>query len=283
MHLDDYGFVLSPRKDETIDLLITALMHGDEVVGIEAVNHTLQQLSTIAPPSISVGFLLCNVEAAKVEKRFLETDLNRSFLSDRTDSLELRRAQQIAPMLKKARVVLDMHQTVQPTSKPFYCISRNLETIRWAYFLEPKLNILTVPPHGFSRSGRTAAELVQTAGGIGLVVEWGQKGFSLAQAKMAANFILRSIEKLSRGEVPAVGHEIEILHINEFIGNKNEARLIAGLENFMPVKKDQLIARSSEGEIYSPQDGFIFFPKYGDLAKVSSEICGIATLEKIKI
>jgi succinylglutamate desuccinylase len=284
LHLDEHGFVISPSEDGKIDLLITALTHGDEVVGIEAVNSVLQFLVKAPSPTISIGFLLCNVEAAKVEKRFLETDLNRGFMLDvPPKTREERRAQEVGAIVKRARVVLDMHQTVEPTSKPFYCISRTPESVRWAHFLEPKLDVITFPQAGFSHSGKTLIEQVTSAGGVGLVVEWGQKGYSLAQARMAANFILQSYSKISAGEKPEAGKSVETMHLCEFIRSVNEAKLIPGLENFMYVEKNQIIARTKVGEIVAPRDGYIFFPKYGELAKVSAEICEIAVKETVEV
>lgn len=284
LHLDEHGFVISPAADGKIDLLVTALTHGDEVVGIEAVNAVLQHFLKSTAPTISIGFLLCNVEAAKVEKRFLETDLNRGFMLEvPPQTLEQQRAQKISGIVKKAKIVLDMHQTVEPTSKPFYCVSRSPETLRWAHFLEPKLNIITFPQAGFSHSGKTLIEQVTDAGGIGLVVEWGQKGYSLAQARMAANFILQSYNKISEGEKPETGKSIETMHLCEFIRSVGDARLIPGLENFMYVEKNQILARTPMGEILAPRDGYIFFPKYGELAKSSAEICEIAVKETVEI
>ena len=46
--------------------------------------------------------------------------------------------------------------------------------------------------------------------------------------------------------------------------------LICGLVSFMNLKSQQVIARDPQGEILSPFDAKLIFPKYGLLAETSS-------------
>ena len=95
--MDPFGLVFKTESEEKIDLLISGLIHGDEVIGIEIINSLLRRLSSKEIScAINLGFLLGNVEAARQSKRYLEEDLNRSFGLKRIDKIEEKRAREIS-------------------------------------------------------------------------------------------------------------------------------------------------------------------------------------------
>lgn len=77
--------------------LIVGSLHGDEPLGSLVVK--------------KAGGVIGNPAALKIGKRFVETDMNRSFGVKTPKSLEEKLAAKLMPRLKKAQLVIDIHQT----------------------------------------------------------------------------------------------------------------------------------------------------------------------------
>jgi len=85
--------------------LIVGGVHGDELTGISLVKHFLKR------PTNKFAGLLCHPEAIKKEKRFFETDLNRSFSVKIPISLEENIARKLEKSLMECDFILDFHNT----------------------------------------------------------------------------------------------------------------------------------------------------------------------------
>ena len=85
-------------------ILITGGVHGDEPTGIEVAAYFSREKGPIRG-------ILCNPKAVSAEKRFLETDLNRSFDVSEPVSLEEHLAKCLRGITKKYDLVLDIHNT----------------------------------------------------------------------------------------------------------------------------------------------------------------------------
>ena len=98
---------------------ITALIHGNEVCGAEALWQVLQ--GSPQPSRGCLTLVFCNLEAYgrltdtnKEERRCLDEDLNRVWgrvegPAGADDTYELRRAREILPWVQDADVLLDLH------------------------------------------------------------------------------------------------------------------------------------------------------------------------------
>ena len=284
--LDEHGFALLPSGEtgKKIDLLFTALIHGDEVVGLEAFNLVLSKLLKLQNrPTISIGFLLCNIAAAKAGKRFIETDLNRSFAIPNPISAEEQRAAQVASIVDAASFVFDIHQTVEPTESSFVIFGHDENLIGLAHHLLPELPIVTFPLEGFSQGGKTLNEYAAMVGARALSIECGQKGFSTEIAEQTVASCFQLIAELESPSPARDKKEIEVYYISKFIMNTPGACLTLGMTNFMAITAGQVLGQRSEGPILSPVAGRLFFPKYGELASKSPELCEIGVPRKVRI
>lgn len=86
-------------------LLVVGGLHGDEPTGIAVAKHFLSQKTK------GVFGVLGNEAAIKRNKRFLETDLNRSFGKKMPVSLEEKIASSLAATVHKADLIIDIHNT----------------------------------------------------------------------------------------------------------------------------------------------------------------------------
>ncbi len=103
-------------------VLISAIVHGNEICGAIAVDHLLQRLISqqIQPWRGILTLAFMNVAAFErfdpeqpQESRFVDEDFNRLWtpgvLGSARDSVELRRARQIRPLLDQVDYLLDIH------------------------------------------------------------------------------------------------------------------------------------------------------------------------------
>jgi predicted deacylase len=105
------------------DVLVTALVHGNEYAGALAVDALLRK--GLKPRRGRLTFAFCNVAAfARFDprdpdaSRFVDEDFNRVWSADRLDgpatSVELRRAREIRPFVARATHLLDLHSMHEP-------------------------------------------------------------------------------------------------------------------------------------------------------------------------
>lgn len=282
--IDDYGFVIEENdRKEKIDLLLTALVHGDEVGGIQILNTILKQLSESKKKlAISIGFLLCNVDAATENKRFNEKDLNRSFLVRDIKYKEERRAQTLSQIVARSKFLMDFHQTVEPTEKAFFVFEKNEKLIQLAHSLLPEIPRVTFSSKGFSNDGKTMLEYASTMGAYAMALECGQAGFCDSLSEKISKLTFKLIEKLSENELKISNDStIEVFHIDATIENGGGDYLLPGLKSHMRIDQGQLIGYRKNGEqIKAPRDCYLYFPRYGELTDSSSVLCFLASVVK---
>lgn len=86
---------------------VVCCVHGDERFGLTV----FDRLKNDPIRREHLELVLANEEALEANRRYLETDLNRSFPGRVDGSLEERLAHQLLPTIKRARFVLDIHTT----------------------------------------------------------------------------------------------------------------------------------------------------------------------------
>ena len=90
-------------------ILVIGGMHGNEMLGIDLVK-SLQE-----NPLENIDSVLANEEAIKINKRFVEQDLNRSFPGVKSSGIyEQQRPIELLKMCKEYDIALDFHNTFCP-------------------------------------------------------------------------------------------------------------------------------------------------------------------------
>lgn len=107
------------------NVLITAVVHGNELCGAVALDHLMQ--SELRPRRGTLTLAFCNVEAYRrfdparpTRSRFIDEDFNRlwSFttLDDAILTSERRRARELRPFVEAADFLLDLHSMTTPAA-----------------------------------------------------------------------------------------------------------------------------------------------------------------------
>ncbi len=118
------GFVTRAATAPGPHLLLLSLMHGNEIAGAIVLDRMLRDGFVPARGRVTLGFANLDAFSAfdparPTQSRFVEEDLNRvwdpAVLAGRGNSVELRRARQILPVVLAADVVLDLHSMLWPS------------------------------------------------------------------------------------------------------------------------------------------------------------------------
>src|SRR3990167_9384674 len=155
--------------------------HGNERTGVEVVLK-LKTMSDSGNLTLKTGTLYLihgNPRAIEISERGSEQflDLNRSFpisllMNEPTGVYEDTRAREIAPILQKSDIVVDLHATNKP-SEPFVASMHSAyheEVYQWF----PCKKVLSDPGAVLAGEPVTTDEYTDAHGGIGLCYETGQ-------------------------------------------------------------------------------------------------------------
>lgn len=269
-----------PRK--SIGLTLQAITHGNEVGGILSLTECMRLLhGGVIKPEMPLAFVLGNPAAALENRRFLESDLNRSFGSKDHSSLEGQRALHLTSILKQTDYLLDFHQTIETSAQPFFIFPYTEAGLAFAAAAHREVSIVTHWGKPFSLDGMCTDEFVNYSGGTGITIELGKKGFDPYQTSVGLHAALGAIhyvqQKLSLHYQPASPRSP--LYTWKAIELYQEGmELNEGLYNFQPVNKGEVIGVFGGQDLTARESGWLLFPKYhrDQLAPRPREIYRIA-------
>ncbi len=291
-------FSLSPKskilpllnKNHDTHLTLMVITHGNEVMGLAALNMVLDSILRLKTPSpINLRFIIGNPEAALANVRFKERDLNRSFDRAENQLLEEKRADIIEPFLKSTSFYIDFHQTNLPSHEPFFIFPFEKRGWEFARTISPTTTIVTHWGDPFSTDGRCTDEYVIRQGGIGITLETGQNGFEPRQMMTAVLTCLQAIHVVSQiasgksmsdflPEKNTRGKNYTFAHVMKY-PQDGYVKIKDGFINFSQVSKGDLFAHHEGNEIKFPCSGEILFPAYRTQEEVEkkrpTELCRI--------
>jgi predicted deacylase len=253
-------------------VLVNALTHGNEVCGMVAATHLLDNEVRPKIGTLTVSFAnVAAYESFDRDKPFasrqLVHNLNRiwspEWLDGTQDSPELRRARELRPVIAAADHILDLHSTSQEVA-PFWVYPGFARNAAAALAIgAPDIHL--VMPKGLNtgtpliQHGRHGSEEGE---GVALVAECGQH-FQQASADMAVDVTLRFlahfglVEREMRASAPPRRFELlatPLIQTESF----RFVRPLAGLETFA---KGELIATDGPHEIRALcDDCTVFMP-----------------------
>ena len=195
------------------DVLITALVHGNEYSGAIAVNELLA--SGWQPACGRVTFAFCNVTAferfdtnAPDASRFVDEDFNRVWSEQRlacTDtSTELLRARQLLPFVARATHLLDLHSMHEP-SMPLLVTGTLKRNIEFAQSLQTSAQVTIDAGHADGVRMRDYGPFADPVSQrIALLLEAGQH-WDPRSVSVARNTVMRFLSQagsMAKADVP---------------------------------------------------------------------------------
>jgi succinylglutamate desuccinylase len=260
MELGEDFWCYDPSGSKATPMLtISYSIHGNEVIGLHCATHVLEKLEKEEITlEMSIGFLLGNREAVVANKRFLRTDLNRSFdLSCPITSEELR--------AKKIEQNSEKNENF-------------LQLLGHSHF-----PVIKYKPGKFSADGESFSGFCLENKIPFITLEMGEKGLddNLVQE---LNHLLISLLTLSKNtflnglDVQTSQHIYEFYQESHIITKRQEDHfLIPGLMNLAKIPSDTYLSylESTQEKFYAPESEhtyYALFPKYGEYQKQSKEL-----------
>lgn len=253
-------------------IYFSTCVHGNEVGSLPSVISFIGDLinkKNNYPGSLT--FSLGNVEAMKANVRFLNVDMNRHFGDKQSHEPESLRANDLCRLIDDCDIFIDLHQTIEPTSEPFYVISDTLNNRYWSQALGiAKKAILRNPKVD---TYQTATTYAYKKNKIATTIEVSQKGFNDSASQLCNKILIKTIDlalKLKGSfnlevlcQNTATIEWLVMAHYEKFDGPL--CQLNSGWKNLSPIKKGELYGKNHTGEaLISPFDGYTLFPKYVD-------------------
>jgi len=195
------------------DVLVTALVHGNEYSGATVVSDLLD--SNWQPANGRVTFAFCNVAAfdrfdplQPDASRYVDEDFNRVWSAERLDSseesVELKRARELRPFVARATHLLDLHSMHEP-STPLWVTGTLQRNIDFAQALQTPCQVIIDSGHQDGVRMRDYGEFASPEGGrIALLLEAGQhwQASSVAVAKNSLMRFLIQAGSVAKADVP---------------------------------------------------------------------------------
>ena len=257
-------------------VVVTALAHGNEPAGREAVTTLLER--EVRPLVGRLTLILCNLAAYGASngvdpygRRFVEQDFNRvwsdAILDGPDRNVELDRARQVRALIGSADLLLDVHSTPYEAT-PFWPLRPGRTKARaLAEALGAPRTLLlfdqgSVHSPTIARYGRLGDE---AAPGVGATVECG-----LFFARTGADVALSTIGRLLRHagmvdartadglivwEDPGPDHDAPVGAPE--IARTTDVRLLFRPETFEPVAAGEIVGWDGDRPIRAPHDGAV--------------------------
>ena len=202
-----------------------------------------------------------NPRALELNKRFIETDLNRIFKDDNLlspnekMSYEYKRAQFLKTYFAQADALLDIHASLTPNSKPFIICEANAEGIM-------KYLPIGLVVSGFDRVEPGGTDYyMNSIGKIGICAECGYFGdsSSIHTAEKSIFAFLKACGHIKNNLKPQKQSYMRIYDLYKTMTNK--FTLINPLNDFEEVLKGQVIGIDGGKEVRVKKSGIILFAR----------------------
>ena len=278
-------------------LIIFGAMHGNEPAGVDAINYLLKMLEVEPIRNKSFNFrgkilgLIGNLQAFKVDQRYLHKDLNRQWkienvntiLASHSDFLESEDLEmyQLVHLIRKEvenykpqeLIVLDLHTTssfggiftIPSYSDKSFKLAKQMHAPVVKGFLE---GIFGTTLHYFNSDNFN----VETTA---LTFESGQHREDLAVNRAIAAMInlMRTLNMVDEDAVESYHDELLINYSKSLpkvcelvcrhpITPEDHFEMLPNFENFQPVEENQQLAIDKNGPILAPQSSRILMPLY---------------------
>lgn len=255
-------------------VLVNALTHGNELCGMVAATHLLDQGIRPLAGTLTVSF--ANVAAYEsfdpdrpFDSRQLVHNLNRvwsaEWLDGAEDSPELRRARELRPVVAAADHILDLHSTSHDV-EPFWVypgFARNAQ----AALAIGRPSVHLVMPQGLGsgtpviQHGRHGE--AESDAGVALVAECGQH-FRQATADLAVQVTLDFLAHFGviapRAPLAPKPPQRRYQLLQTYVIRSPEFRFAKPVVGFETFAQGELIATDGDTELRAPEDCTILMP-----------------------
>jgi len=238
-------------------------LHGNEPIG-GMILDVLKQILPTQKIHGEIYLILGNPKAYEKNKRFIDCDLNRIFDLNfkKPYNIEQQRALKIAPILKKADYLLDLHSTQKPSIPFVYCKS-SPEHFELAEIFQTKYIVTANKKFKNKLKTVSADSFVDKHGGIGITFEtgWNEDILNFPEVFRKTKEFLSHL-KVAFQDTKPQSSKSTILEVQEhLIPHLPEFKFSKNYQNFDCVRKGESIAKEGNKCITKAYNCYIVFPK----------------------
>lgn len=269
------------------NIAIVGGTHGNEFSGPYLLNLIESRAPLSNYSTFKLNLLLANPKAYENNVRFIDYDLNRSFLTKdlsnyKLGNYEANRAKVINQVLgpkgsSKTDLIIDIHTTTANMGVSVILVNNNLFNLKLASYIKSKISnvfIYHIGPESFS-GGNDHPYLTSLAKN-GFVLELGPipngivRQDILMQAFDATIACLEFVEKTNKGLKVKIEEEIEVYeHVKTVEFPLNSAGKIDAIVHkklqdmdYQPLEKGAPIFEKMDGTVILNREDDIFFPVF---------------------
>lgn len=226
---------------------VNACTHGNETVGARV----LKELKKL---KLEKGTLITNIanrRAFDLGKRFVDTDLNRSFPGKPKGAYEERLAYVLSPLVRAVDVVIDIHSTGAGEHSSVIVTKLDEPTAEIVRLINPKRVLVMAATRGNA--------LISSAR-VGIALEHGKDRNKSTYDRTLRDIlrVLSGLGMIRRGLSRRTKPWPEFYLVSEPLKKQPGFIIVKGIRNFVLVKKGQVVARDGQGkEVKAPKD---FYP-----------------------
>lgn len=227
-------------------VLLNIGTHGDEKIGL----YVAQRIEKLPVKNNGLVVNVANEKAFKLNKRFIDQDLNRSFPGKKKGNYEERRAHQLLPIIQEADIVIDIHSTTSELKDAIIVTKLNKKTREYVNIISPKYVLVM---------NATKNNTLISHAKIGIAFEYGKD-----KDQKVIRKVTDGIESLLSyvGMIPSLKNRIKIgrpifLDVYASISKPKGARLGSNIKNYVLVKKGSVYGTAQEKQLRAEQD---FYP-----------------------
>lgn len=226
-------------------IILNICTHGNERIGLR-VAKKLEKLG------VNKNVLIvqkANEKALKLNKRFIDQDLNRSFPGKKNGNYEQRRAYELNPIIKSADIVIDIHSTTSALKDAFIVLNLNPKTVEYIKVIKPKYVLLM-------NAVKEIALLAEAK--VGLAFEYGKDNDPVVINEVVTSITrLLNHLKITNVKLPKNKTVTKYFDVVSDVKKPKGYKLLKKIKNYKLVRKGEIIAKKKNLNLVAEED---FYP-----------------------
>lgn len=226
-------------------IIINIATHGDEKIGV-AVTKNLKKLNI---KKNTLAIQVANKRAFRLNKRFVDQDLNRSFSGKKNGNYEERRAYELSPIIKSADLIMDIHSTTSSSKDAVVVTKLDKKTMEYVKVIQPKRVLIM---------NATKNNALISQAKIGIAFEYG-KDKDLETIRKTTLGIKKLLNYLGIINIKIKNRKIntEYFEVGSIVPKPNGFKLIRGIKNYKMIKKGSIYATKKDEKMKAKNN---FYP-----------------------
>lgn len=251
-------------------LLILGSIHGNEICGAKAIFEIIQKIKSkeILIDSGSISFIpICNPEAYKNNKRFIDINLNRVFKKIENPTMyEEIISQEIIRHIDDCDYLLDIHS--MPTDGPrFIFLDKNIKEIKDFVLIQNFEHIMVGWNEIFGGEDDSTCGYGIKKNKVCTTIECGNHNDPVC-IDFAKTAIINSMSflKIANNPLTISAKKQQYIRMDKVYYKTKEGILVKNWKHLDLVKKGEIIAKFNDGEkIIAESDCLIILPHHNEI------------------